>query len=209
MQNFNYLWNDLFIGTQNLIYGWMTNSGFVAVSTAYNNNHWESVLLVPMVFFCPSSIIILHVAAIFVAVHMIAERKITLELSLSFMLTGKWCIDSFVYSALCMDDGQKNLSEKCTGVSACFSLSPCRRSQSCSYHHYALSLHCSHSVAWQRGSVGTCNVSVSREWDGHGRLVGRLVDAVGPVDHEIVWGSLRLDGYQKNLTHHWVQSKNM
>ena len=92
-------------------------------------------------------------AAIFVAVHMIAERKITLELSLSFMLTGKWCIDSFVYSALCMDDGQKNLSEKCTGVSACFSLSPCRRSQSCSYHHYALSLHCSHSVAWQRGSV--------------------------------------------------------
>ena len=141
-------------------------------------------------------------AAIFVAVHMIAERKITLELSLSFMLTGKWCIDSFVYSALCMDDGQKNLSEKCTGVSACFSLSPCRRSQSCSYHHYALSLHCSHSVAWQRGSVGTCNVSVSREWDGHGRLVGRLVDAVGPVDHEIVWGSLGLDGYQKNLTHH-------
>ena len=30
-------------------------------------------------------------------------------------------------------------------------------------------------VAWQRGSVGTCNISVSREWDGHGRSVGRLV----------------------------------
>ena len=25
------------------------------------------------------------------------------------------------------------------------------------------------------GSVGTCNVSVSREWDGHGQLVGQLV----------------------------------
>ena len=29
------------------------------------------------------------------------------------------------------------------------------------------------SVAWRLGSVGTCNVSVSREWDGHGRSVGR------------------------------------
>ena len=28
------------------------------------------------------------------------------------------------------------------------------------------------SIAWQLGSVGTCNVSVSCEWDGHGRLVG-------------------------------------
>ena len=31
------------------------------------------------------------------------------------------------------------------------------------------------SVAWRRGSMGTCNVSVSREWDGHGRSVGRSV----------------------------------
>ena len=162
-----------------------------------------------MVFFCPSSTILLHVAAIFVAVHMIGERKVTLELSLSVMLTGKWCIDSFIYSALRMDNGQKNLAEKSTGVSACFSLSHCRRSQSCSYHHYALSLHCSHSVAWRRGSVGTCNISVSREWDGHGRLVDRSVDARGPVDNEIVWGSLRLDSYQKSLTHYWVKSKNM
>ena len=46
----------------------------------------------------------------------------------------------------------------------------------------------------QLGSVGTCNVSVSREWDGHGRSVGRLigrsvgrsVDARGPVDHDSV-----------------------
>jgi len=29
------------------------------------------------------------------------------------------------------------------------------------------------SVAWWHGSVGTCNVSVSCEWDGHGRSVGR------------------------------------
>jgi len=31
------------------------------------------------------------------------------------------------------------------------------------------------SVAWQCGSVGTCNISVSHEWDGHGRLVGQSV----------------------------------
>ena len=47
----------------------------------------------------------------------------------------------------------------------CFSLSHHRRSQSCSFLHYAL--HCSHvmSVAWQHGSVGTCNISVLCEWD--------------------------------------------
>ena len=38
----------------------------------------------------------------------------------------------------------------------------------------------------QCGSVGTCNLSVSREWDGHGRSVGRSVDARGPVDHASV-----------------------
>ena len=37
-----------------------------------------------------------------------------------------------------------------------------------------------------RGSVGTCNVSVSCEWDGHGQSVGRSVDARGPVDHASV-----------------------
>ena len=55
------------------------------------------------------------------------------------------------------------------------------------------------SVALRLGSVGTCNVSVSREWDGHGRSVGdrsvdrsvgrsvgRSVDARGPVDHDSV-----------------------
>ena len=50
------------------------------------------------------------------------------------------------------------------------------------------------SVAWQRGSVGTCNLSVSRERDGHGRLVGRSVGrrvgwsvhARGPIDHPSV-----------------------
>ena len=31
------------------------------------------------------------------------------------------------------------------------------------------------SVAWRLGSMCTCNVSVSREWDGHGRSVGRSV----------------------------------
>ena len=46
------------------------------------------------------------------------------------------------------------------------------------------------SVAWRLGSMGTCNVSVSHEWDGHGRSVGwsvgRSVDARGPIDHTSV-----------------------
>ena len=29
------------------------------------------------------------------------------------------------------------------------------------------------SVAWRRGSMGTCNLSVSREWEGHDRLVSQ------------------------------------
>ena len=41
--------------------------------------------------------------------------------------------------------------------------------------------------AHQGGSIGTCNLSVSCDWDGHGRLVGRSVgrsvDARAPVDH--------------------------
>ena len=41
-------------------------------------------------------------------------------------------------------------------------------------------------MAALRGSVGTCNVSVSCEWDGHGRSVSRSVDARGPVDHASV-----------------------
>ena len=41
-------------------------------------------------------------------------------------------------------------------------------------------------MAAPRGNVGTCNVSVSREWDRHSRSVGRSVDAHGPVDHDSV-----------------------
>ena len=41
-------------------------------------------------------------------------------------------------------------------------------------------------MATPRGSVGTYNVSVSCEWDGHSQSVGGLVDACGPVDHAIV-----------------------
>ena len=54
-------------------------------------------------------------AAIFVAVHTIAERKVTLELSLSVMFTGKWSIESFVYSALRMDDGSEKFIRKMHG----------------------------------------------------------------------------------------------
>ena len=54
----------------------------------------------------------------------------------------------------------------------CFSLYRHQRSRSCSYHHYT---HCTvhTSVAWQRGIVGMCNTSVSREWDGHGWSVSQ------------------------------------
>ena len=49
-------------------------------------------------------------------------------------------------------------------------------------------IHCTvhMSVAWWRGSVGTCNLSVSREWDGHGRMVSRSVNVCGPIDHTSV-----------------------
>ena len=33
-------------------------------------------------------------------------------------------------------------------------------------------------MAARCGSVGTCNLSVSREWDGHGRSVGRSMHVV-------------------------------
>ena len=42
------------------------------------------------------------------------------------------------------------------------------------------------SVAWRRGGMGMCNVSVSCEWDKHGQLVGRSVDACVPIDHASV-----------------------
>ena len=41
-------------------------------------------------------------------------------------------------------------------------------------------------MAAPRGSVGMCNISVSREWDGHGWSVGRSVNARGPIDHASV-----------------------
>ena len=51
-------------------------------------------------------------------------------------------------------------------------------------------------MAARRGSVGTCNLSVSREWVGQsvgrsvsrsvGRSVSRSVDARGPIDHASV-----------------------
>ena len=65
----------------------------------------------------------------------------------------------------------------------CFSLSHHRRSQSCSYHHYAL--HCSHEcgmAAWQRGHVQRISIT----WMGRTQLVGRSVDARGPIDHDSV-----------------------
>ena len=53
-------------------------------------------------------------------------------------------------------------------------------------HHHARTWALAwHGLIW-RASVGTCNVSVSREWDGHGRSVSWLVDARVPMDHASV-----------------------
>ena len=40
------------------------------------------------------------------------------------------------------------------------------------------------SVAWGLGSVGTCNISVSREWDGHGRSEEVGHDVIGTISSE-------------------------
>ena len=81
---------------------------------------------------------------------------------------------------------RSSLTVRCAGVSAfrfpiVGVLSPVAISTThCTVHMSDM------SVAWRLGSVGTCNVSVSREWDGHGRSVGRSVDARAPVDHDSV-----------------------
>ena len=71
----------------------------------------------------------------------------------------------------------------CTGVSAIgiFSIIAITTTH-CTVHHHA----CTRALAWHGliwpASMGTCKLSVSREWDRH----GRLVDACVPVDHAVV-----------------------
>ena len=80
---------------------------------------------------------------------------------------------------------RSSLAVRCAGVSA-FSLSHRRRSQSCSYHDYAL--HCSHErgmAAWQHGARATYQYHVNG-MDTVGWSVGWSVDARGPVDHDSV-----------------------
>ena len=79
-----------------------------------------------------------------------------------------------------------SLAVRCAGISAFRFPIIDVLSLVATYHDYTL--HCSHErgMAAPRGSVGTCNISVSHEWDGHGRSVGRLVDARGPIDHASV-----------------------
>ena len=82
----------------------------------------------------------------------------------------------------------------------CFSLSHRRRSQSCSYLHYAL--HCSHVVhecgmaAWQRGHVQRFSIT----WMGRTRSVGRSVDARAPVDHDSVGLAQARPNYALRIT---------
>ena len=86
------------------------------------------------------------------------------------------------YEEVCWSLARSSLAVRCAGVSAfrfpivgVFSLVAITTTL-CTVHM---------TVACRRGSVGTCNLSVSREWDGH----GRSVDARGPVDHGARSGS--------------------
>ena len=67
---------------------------------------------------------------------------------------------------------RSSLAVRCAGVSAFrFPIVGVLSPVAISTTH--CTVHMDMSVAWRLGSVGTCNVSVSREWDGHGRSVGR------------------------------------
>ena len=70
---------------------------------------------------------------------------------------------------------RSSLAVRCVGVSAfCFPIVGVLSLVAISTTH--CTVHMSDmSVAWRLGSVGTCNISVSCEWDGHGRSVGRLI----------------------------------
>ena len=96
---------------------------------------------------------------------------------LCFSLFNRWHSRSCSYHSHCWH------SRSCSYHSHCW------HSWSCSYHHYVL--HCSHErgMAWH-GSVGTCNISVSREWDRHGQSVSRSMHVV-PYNM-LVWGLLTL-----------------
>ena len=52
----------------------MANSGFIVINSVHNNDHGESVLLVSSLSVL---IILLVVAAIFVAVHMDGQSKVS------------------------------------------------------------------------------------------------------------------------------------
>ena len=83
---------------------------------------------------------------------------------------------------------RSSLAVRCAGVSAfCFPIVGVLSLVAITTTHCTVHM----TVAWWRGSMGTCNLSVSREWDGHGQSVSRSVDARDPVD-TLVWGSLRL-----------------
>ena len=70
----------------------MANSGFIVINSVHNNDHGESVLLVSSLSVL---IILLVVAAIFVAVHTDGQSK----LSFLVMLTGEYHTKvSFIFS---------------------------------------------------------------------------------------------------------------
>ena len=83
---------------------------------------------------------------------------------------------------------RSSLAVHCTGLSAfCFPIVGVLSLVAIITTHCTVHM----SVAWRCGNIGTCNVSVSHEWDGHnwsvgwsaGLLVDRSVDAHVLVDH--------------------------
>ena len=84
------------------------------------------------------------------------------------------------YEEVCWSLSHSSLAVRCTGVSAfrfpivgVLSLVAIT-TMHCTVHMTVL---CRGMVA-RCGSVGMCNLSVSREWDGHGQSVGRSMHVV-------------------------------
>ena len=96
----------------------MANSGFIVINAVHNNDHSESVLLVSSLSVL---IILLVVAAIFVAVHTDGQSKVSFQFQscllvstvLNCLVSQSQTLSSyarlFVNSALCIDCCQKKL----------------------------------------------------------------------------------------------------
>ena len=81
------------------------------------------------------------------------------------------------YEEVCWSLARSSLAVRCAGVSAFrFPIVGVLSLVAITTMHYTvhMTVLC-HGMAVRCGSVGTCNLSESHEWDGHCRSVGRLV----------------------------------